>query len=146
MPFAHWMVWLALFLLFAVVELCTVQLVSIWFAVGALAGGVAALVTHDQSLVAEIVSFVAVTAITLALTKPLVKKLKSGADTPTNKDTYIGQQVLVTKEVRTDTGSVIMNDVDWDARLENPDSPSIPAGAKAEIVRIEGNKLIVKPV
>ena len=39
MPFAHWMVWLALFLLFAVVELCTVQLVSIWFAVGALAGG-----------------------------------------------------------------------------------------------------------
>ena len=122
------------------------QLVSIWFAVGALAGGVAALITHDQSLVAEVVSFVAVTAITLALTKPLVKKLKSSADTPTNKDTYIGQQVLVTKEVRTDTGSVIMNDVDWEARLENQESPSIPAGAKAEIVRIEGIKLIVKPV
>ncbi len=146
MPFAHWMVWLALFLLFAVVELCTVQLISIWFAVGSLAGGIAALLTHDQSIATEVVAFVLVTALSLALTKPLIKKLKAGTDTKTNKDTYIGQQVLVTKEVCTDTGSIIMNDVDWEARLESQDSHPIPAGAKAEIVRIEGIKLIVKPV
>ena len=144
MEFAHWMIWLALFLLFAIIELSTVQLVSIWFAVGAVAGGVAALITGDRLLWVEIVAFAAVTALSLAVTKPLVKKLKTVPDTPTNKDKLPGKTVTVLSEVSKDAGTVRLNDIDFEARLSPEESVPIPVGEKAVVQEIDGIKLIVK--
>ena len=57
-----------------VTEACTVQLVSVWFAIGSAAACITSLFT-DQIYI-QVIVFVVVTAIALAVTRPLVKKLK----------------------------------------------------------------------
>ena len=71
---AIWL-WAVLLAVFVVVELATANLVTVWFAVGALAALVASLFTHNllwQALVFLLVSLVALIA-----TKPLVSRARA---------------------------------------------------------------------
>ena len=148
MPFTitHWMIWVALFALFAIVELMTSQLVSIWFAVGALVAAVVAVVTNGNNLVAEIVSFAVVTALVLVFTRPLVKKVTHNAPVPTNKDALIGQEGVVTVHISNadNCGEVKVKGNEWTARTEEG-APDISFGEHVVVKRIEGVKLIVEP-
>ena len=67
-------IWLALGIAFAVAEGLTVQLVSIWFAIGA---AVTALVTAliDIPWPTQLLIFVIVAGVLLVATRPLAKKL-----------------------------------------------------------------------
>ena len=65
--------WLAAFIVFAIGEAVTVGLVSVWFAVGALAGLFAAAL--GAGLWLQIAVFLGVSALALALFKPLSSKL-----------------------------------------------------------------------
>ncbi|HQH63959.1 MAG TPA: NfeD family protein, partial [Clostridiales bacterium] len=67
-------VWIALFVVLVIIEAATVQLVTIWFAAGALAAFIAALL--DVQFWLQLLIFVAVSVLALALTRPLVKKMK----------------------------------------------------------------------
>ena len=64
--------WLAAAIILAIVEANTVQLVSIWFAVGAAAAMVASIFT--ASLGAQCAVFAVVSAVTLAVMLPLLAK------------------------------------------------------------------------
>ena len=75
MTVAEWLpsvIWLALLILFAVVEAATVGLVSIWFAAGALAGLLSTFFTDNVWL--QVGVFLVVSAVTLALARPLARK------------------------------------------------------------------------
>ena len=66
--------WLIFTVVTAVLEGLTVQLVSVWFAIGGLAACITSLFT--DSIPIQAVVFVVVTAIALVVTRPLVKKLR----------------------------------------------------------------------
>ena len=137
-------IWLVLAVVMAVLEAATVQLVSIWFVIGSVAACVTSLFT-DNILIQAIV-FVAVTAIALIATRPLVKKIKSKKAEPTNSDRYIGMEGVVTSTVDNlaAAGQVRVGGSVWTAR--SVDDNPIPEGTKITVTAIEGVKLIVKPL
>ena len=72
-------VWFALAILLLVVELATVQFVSIWFSASALVTGIVVTIFNDMPIVWQIVLFVVLSVVALFATRPLVKKLTSGS-------------------------------------------------------------------
>ena len=138
----EFILWIVSLIAFIVVEAVTAQLVTIWFAAGALCALVAEVL--DAPLWLQLTIFVVVSAITLAATRPLVKKMKSKPSVSTNADSIIGQKALVTEDIDNlaAKGRADVNGMSWSARSEN--NTVIPAGTEVVIQRIEGVKLIVK--
>ena len=135
-------VWLALTVVFVITEAASAQLTSVWFALGAFVAFLATLCGVEQLWI-QIVIFIAVSAIALVLTRPLVKKMLSRKQEATNADRCIGQTGIVTRAIRNlqGEGAVKVNGVEWTARTE--DDREVPEGETVRILRIEGVKLIV---
>ncbi len=138
-----YLIWGSLFIVLVIVELSTVNFVSIWFAVGALASLICALFgMHD--IAKQSVVFVIVATLFLIATKPLVKALKANRYVPTNADLDIGKTALVIERINNSasTGRVRLNGVDWTAR--SVDGSLISAGTNVVVAKVDGSKLIVK--
>ena len=135
-------VWLVAIVVFAVVEAVTAGLVSIWFVAGSLAALIAAIAGASELV--QVILFVAVAAIALAATRPLVKKYARGKDVPTNLDRVIGETGKVTEDINNEnaTGAVYVDGKTWTARSD--DGTVIPAGEQVRIVKMEGVRLFVK--
>lgn len=141
-PIALPIVWLAALVLFAVAEAATVSLVSIWFAGGALIDFLVSLFTN--SLLTQCIVFLAVSALCLALVRPVARKHFSPRLRPTNADRLLGAVAVVTQEIdnRSATGQVKVSGQIWTARSQGEDP--IPVGTSVTVLRIEGVKLIVQ--
>lgn len=138
-------VWLIAMIVLLVVEGLVPGLISIWFALGALAALVSALLHAPLWL--QIVWFLAVSIIALALTRPLAKKYINARTQPTNADMMIGKECVVRESIDNvlGTGAVSVDGKVWTARTES-DEMKVQEGSRAVVVRIEGVKLIVKPI
>ena len=136
-------VWLGLIVAFIAVEAATVNLVSIWFIGGAVAGRVGAIL--DVSALLQWTVFIAVSAGLLALLRPVLKKYLRVKPTKTNADRLVGQEALVTEQIDNlrETGAIRINGVLWTAK--SADDTQIPIGTRVVIERIEGAKVYVKP-
>ena len=138
MPF----IWIGFAIVMAVVEASTTQLVSLWFVLGAVAAAISTIFT--PSIFIQLVVFLVVSALSLAITRPLVKRLRKHRSTvSTNADRLIGQQGIVTKEIKDpfSVGQVKVLGETWSAQSE---ITPIEVGAKVEILEIEGVRLIVE--
>ena len=133
------LIWVVAFLGLLLVEFLTVGLVSIWFAVGALAALITSFIT--ESVLIQTVIFIVVSVITLIVTQPLIKKFKVNRFEPTNSDRVIGKVAEVTKEIRPDKyGEVEVYGVTWMAAGKS----RYTVGSKVIVKQIEGSKLIVE--
>ena len=134
--------WLAAFIVFAIGEAVTVGLVSVWFAVGALAGLFATAL--GAGLWLQITVFLGVSALARALFKPLSSKLLKTKASATNADRVIGASALVTQSIDNTQaqGQVKVNGQVWSAR--SAQNVVIPAGTDVKVLRIEGVKVIVE--
>lgn len=134
--------WLGAFIVFAVGEAVTVGLVSIWFAVGALAGLFATAL--GAGLWLQIAVFLGVSALALALVKPLTGKFLRPKTSATNADRVIGASALVTETIDNAQaqGQVKVNGQAWSAR--SAQDIVIPEGREVKILRIEGVKVMVE--
>jgi membrane protein implicated in regulation of membrane protease activity len=136
--------WLIAMIALFVVEAATVNLVTLWFAFGALAALITTLLGGQLWL--QIVVFIAVTVITLIPTRKLAKKYFSKSHhQATNADMYIGKDCTVTQDIDNllSTGEVKCLGKEWSARSE--DGKKIAVGETVTAVAIEGVKLIVRP-
>ncbi len=133
-------VWLLVFAVFAAAEAATVGLVCIWFAVGALGAFFAALA--KLNLTVQLVVFAVVSAIALAVSRPLARRFVRVKKEPTNLDRVIGLTGRVTEDIDGASGAVYVDGKTWTAR--SADGGVIPAGTAVEILSIEGVKLFVK--
>ena len=135
--------WLIALVVFLMVEASTVTMVSLWFAVGALAALVVSLFagTGWQIAAGLVVSSTALTAL-----RPLVRKYIKPRITNTNVDAVIGSQGYVTSAIDnlTATGKVKLGAMEWTAR--STDGSPIPTGTLVKVDRIEGVKAFVTPV
>ncbi len=133
--------WIATFVFLIIAEATTAQLVTIWFAVGALGALIANLLNAQDWLQWAI--FVVVSIVTLVATRPLVKKFTGKKIQPTNADRNIGEQAIVLEDIDNTlgTGSVNVKGVTWTARSLNGDL--IEKGTMVVIHKIEGVKLLV---
>ena len=130
--------WLLIFLVLVVVEAITIDLVSIWFAFGALVCSFVALITEDIFI--QLMVFVFVSAVTLLCTRKFINKIKTRSIIPTNLDRIIGLTGIVTETVTDNSGEVIVDGKRWSAFS----TKEISIGSKVEILAIDGVKLKVK--
>ena len=138
------LMWLVAMLLFGVAEAVTVGLVSIWFAAGAMVAMVVS--AMDGPIWLQVLLFLAVSVVMLALLRPFVKKVSRPDRAKTNADRHIGQQAVVTEEINNlmETGAVKLDGVTWSARSE--DGENIPVGTVIQVRRIAGVKVYVTAV
>ncbi len=136
-------VWVVLMIGFLVVEGIAPGLVSIWFALGALAALISALLGAQVWL--QAVWFIVISVLALVITRPLAKKYVNSRTQATNADMLIGQECIVTETIDKlhGTGAVSVAGKVWTARADDPEK-IIEKGSVAVIERIEGVKLIVK--
>ena len=137
-------IWLALLLLFAVIEAASVGLTSIWFAAGALCALIAALL--GGPLWVQIALFLVVSVLCLLAVRPLARRHLNNKVEATNADRVIGEQAQVTEDIDNihGKGAVVIRGVAWTARSE--DGLPVPAGALVRVLRIEGVKVFVERV
>lgn len=134
-------VWFILFLALLFLELITINLVTIWFAIGAVASLITATLTDN--VVIQIIVFILVSVIALLITKPIVKKLRKREITPTNLDRVIGKMGIVTKEISKNSyGEVKVEGSIWTAKADK----KIKEKSQVKVLKIEGVKLLVEEV
>ena len=135
--------WLVVLAICAVVELVTMGLTSVWFAGGALAAALIALVCPYFWV--QVVLFIVVSLVLLIFTKPIAVKFFNKGRVKTNAESLIGQRAIVVSEIDNlkGIGEVTVSGLDWSARTEE-DGLVIPEKAVVMIKRIEGVKLIVE--
>ena len=136
-------VWLVAMIVLLIIEGIVPGLVSIWFAIGAFAAMISAILGAPLWL--QVLWFFAVSILTLCLTRPFAKKYVNSRATPTNADMLIGKECVVTEESDNvlGTGAVTVGGKVWTARTEEPDGKA-ETGKVMTVVRIDGVKLIVK--
>ena len=136
-------VWLIAMAVFLIVEGIVPGLVSIWFALGALAALIAAMVGAPLWL--QLVWFVLVSIAALALTRPLARKYVNGRVTPTNADRILGRECVVRETIDNlrGTGAVAVDGKVWTARMQK-DNETAREGEIVIARRIDGVKLIVE--
>ena len=133
--------WLFVFLIMLIIEIPTLGLTTIWFALGALTSLIMAKLGF--SFIVQIIVFVVISFITLYYTRPMVSKYLKVGQHKTNVDSLIDKKALVIKSIKKyEVGQVKINGVVWSAISE--DSEDIPKGVEVFVVRVEGVKLVVK--
>lgn len=139
------MVWLAAAIILLIVEGLAPGLVSIWFALGALAAMVSAMLGAPLWL--QLVWFALVSVVSLILTRPLAKRYVNARAVRTNADMAIGQDCVVTEAIDNvlGRGAVSVGGKIWTARMCEADGKA-EKGAVLRVVRIEGVKLIVEKI
>lgn len=142
MPDIQIIFWAVALVVLLIVEGVTAQLVTIWFAAGSLAALIAAIL--KAPVLAQIVLFVVVSAVSLIATRPIVKKITSKKTESFNADKNIGKMAVVTEDIDNlnGTGAAKLDGLVWTAR--SSDGSKIEAGKSVVVEKIEGVKIIVK--
>ena len=126
--------WFGLMVIFIVVEALTVNMVSAWFAAGALAALITELTGAPVGF--QIAAFILISAVTLALLRPMAKKHFNPRITRTNVDALVGKTCLCVTAIDNlaSQGQVKIGDVEWSARSTNGEP--IPVGTQVKIDRV----------
>ena len=136
--------WLVALVALAVLEGVTVTLVSLWFALGALAALLTSLAVDNIWI--QFAVFLAVSLATLLVIRPLARRYVAPHQVATNADRAVGAEGVVIQAIdnRIAQGQVTVAGAVWTARAD-PEQP-IPEGTAVRVLRIEGVKLIVTPI
>ena len=137
-------IWIAVIVLAVIIEMLTDQLVSIWFAPGAMVATI--LDFCEVDIIWQVIVFLVISIVGIVLAKTVLEKYfpKSG-DTKTNIEAIIGEKCVVTEKIDNfaSCGLVKVNGQIWSARsvIENG---VFEVGEILIVVAIEGVKLICK--
>lgn len=136
--------WVIAIIVLLIIEGVTSGLVTIWFAIGAVAALLCALLGAPLWL--QLVVFLLVSFVTLVLTRPLAQKHLNNRTQPTNADRLIGKECIVTEVIDNvaGTGAVTVGGQVWTARCVS--DAVVQPKTRATVRRIEGVKLIVEPI
>jgi membrane protein implicated in regulation of membrane protease activity len=135
-------IWIVLTIVFAVVEIITVGLTSIWFAGGSLA----ALLCYalGLNLVWQFIAFVAVSVVLLCFTRPWAMKYLKPRLTRTNYEEALEKNVCLTETVDNikGTGTAVLKGQEWTARAYE-DGKIFEAGTIVKVKEIRGVTMYV---
>ena len=137
--------WLGVALALLGIELITVDLLSVWFAISAFITAIIAGIFPMLHWGWQTFIFLVIAVALLLLTRPFVKRfLKRNKRQATNLDLVIGNVGVVEEEIDNDfsMGAVKINGLIWSARTAT--NEKIEKGTLVIADGIEGNKIIVR--
>lgn len=137
-------IWLFLMVLFIMMEASTVAVISLWFAVGALAAMIASLLGGELWL--QLLLFFAVSCGLLCALRPVLKRFFTPKLTKTNADAIVGTTGVVIGQINNILahGQVKLGAMQWSARSTT--GAVIEEGTLVRVDRIEGVKVFVTAV
>lgn len=135
-------IWIALIIIFAAIEIATVGLTSIWFAGGALAALLCDIL--GLGIVGQFIVFVAVSLVLLFFTRPWALKYFKPHLVRTNYEEHIDQNVCITETVDNikGTGTAVLKGQEWTARAYE-DGKIFEAGSIVKVKEIRGVTMYV---
>lgn len=142
-----WIIWIALLLLFVVIEVTTLELTFLMLAVGSLGGlatGLLGAPWWAQVLVAAVLALL----LLFTVRPPLLRALRRGGDpTPSNVEALLGLRGVVVVPLSDGHGQVrLANGETWTARLLSPTgSPDLDTGSPVVVSAIQGSTALVVP-
>lgn len=135
-------IWVGLAVLAAILEAVTLQLVSIWFMLGALSAAITSVFTTSVPI--QLTVFLVVSIATLFGTRPIIRKIrKNNPKVNTNADRLIGKIGIVVFDDDQNSTQVKVNGEIWTAKTQNT---NLIKGQKVKVLAIEGVKLLVEPI
>lgn len=134
-----WIFWLILVIILTIIEVATVNLLTIWFVISGIVALILSFFIEDVAIVSTI--FAVLGIILLITTRPILKKYLPTQRERTNIDRVIGMKGIVTEEIKKNViGEVKVDGKKWSA-ISNK---KIEVGEEVIIDAIEGVKLVVR--
>jgi membrane protein implicated in regulation of membrane protease activity len=129
-----------LFAILLFIEAMTFNLITIWFAVGAIGAFITTYFTGD--VVIQCLVFTLVAVMSLLFTRPIVRRLVNNrGHVKTNLDSVVGEIGIVDIEIKRNAlGRITVLGKDWAAKSDS----TIKVGSKVKVLAIEGVKVIVR--
>lgn len=135
-----WIMWLAVGVVFLIVELLTTALVSIWFVPSAIITCLLSFVVDN--LLIQIAIFVALSAVFMVVCRKIYNKhIKKPVDDVDQNEKLIGKTAKVAEDTNGISGRILVGDVYWKAVSENGDI--IPKGETVKIKSVNGTSLVI---
>ena len=133
-------IWLLIAVILAIIEMSTINLVSIWYIISSIIAMLISLFTDN--IIIQIYIFVLGGTILLILTKNAVKKILP-EKTKTNIDRIIGMEGIITEKITKKTSGVVKVDGKyWTAIADE----TIEENTSVKILEINSTKLKVEKI
>ena len=134
-----WITWLIIVILLTILEVITINLVSVWFIISGIVSLFLSFVI--DSFYIQFMVFVCLGLVLMLLTRPYLVKKLSKKKVSTNLDRVIGMEGIVTEEItKFKIGEVKVDGKKWSAIANE----KIKVGEEVIVDSIDGVKLIVR--
>jgi membrane protein implicated in regulation of membrane protease activity len=133
-------IWIIISVAALVIDIATSTFLFLWFTVGGIAAIMALI--FGSNIAVQVITFIAVSAVSMALGYPLIKNMLRGTikKTSTMEESYIGREITVDEDL-IETARAKIDGIYW--TIKNVGDP-VKKGDKVKITGIEGNKLVVR--
>lgn len=141
-----WIIWLALILIFVIIEVVTVDFIGLMLAVGGLAALIVSLF-HAPFWLQVIVGAIVALLLLLAVRPPLKRFLNKGGDkAKTLVDALIGQTATVVNDFNGKPNlAKLANGETWTVEREDAKTPALQEGDHVVVTAINGSTATVAP-
>lgn len=132
--------WIVISVAALAIDIATSAFLFLWFTVGGIAAIIALIL--NGSFEVQLITFIAVSAVSMALGYPFVKRTLKGTvkKTATMEESYIGRKFTVDEDV-IEKAKLKVDGIYW--TIKNIGEP-VKKGDTIVVIDIEGNKLAVK--
>jgi len=139
-------------LLYAIAGLCLVLELGalgmsgplLFIAIGSALTGVLVSLGIVSGWEIEMVAVGIITVISAALLWKPLKRFQNAKIEPDTSSDMVGRSLPVSVAISRDQGRVSYSGIEWQARLAEGQSDVIPEGAHAQVVAVDGSRLLVK--
>jgi membrane protein implicated in regulation of membrane protease activity len=134
--------WIIIGVATLVIDIVTGSFLFIWFTIGAI-GAIAAKVLGGYFM-AQVITFLAISGISMIIGYPIAKKniKQSVKPTLTREKTYIGKEIVVSEELLCKR-AVKLDGVYWNL-INNGEI--LKEGDKIRVVGVQGNKIVIRKI
>ncbi len=133
--------WIGIAVVLAIVEMMSLDLVLLMFALGALAAAVAAGLGAPVWVAVLTFALVAL-GLLFFVRPPMVARLHAGPTLTTGHESLVGRTAVVAEPVDKHGGRVKLSGEIWSARAES-ESDSFDTGTEVHVTRIDGATAVV---
>ena len=134
--------WLAIIVIALVVEFCTNEMVSVWFAGGGLVAVILAAFEVPWEVCIPV--FLVLSFVLLLCFRKVTMKYLNRNTARVNADSAIGKEYELLSAIEFNkAGTIKINDVVWNVTTEKQ-TDAISAGEIVKVVALKGNKYIVE--
>lgn len=139
-----WIIWLALILVFVIIEVVTVDFIGLMLGVGGV-GGLIASLFHAPLWLQVLIAAIVALLLLLAVRPPLKRLLNRGGDkAKTLVDALPGQTATVVLDFNgKPTLAKLANGETWTVTLDDPKSPKLQEGDRVVVTSINGSTATV---